>query len=141
MTRRSAGALVPVLWVFAITQLALGLWMAISPGSFFDDFGPFGARNDHYVRDVSTFYIALGAAGLVAVRRPRWRVPLLAFATIEYALHAINHLADIGDSHPAWNGPVTFASVTAGGLVIAWMLWEASREERASARGAERDGQ
>src|SRR3954471_22954526 len=102
--------------------------MAISPSVFFDAIGPFGTRNDHYMRDLATFYIALGAAGLVAVGRPSWRVPVLALATVEFVLHAINHLADIGESDPSWNGPVTFAAVAASAALLGWMLWVAARD-------------
>jgi hypothetical protein len=119
---RGSRALAPLLVVFGVTQLTLGLFQAIAPGTFFDVVGPFGTRNDHYVRDLSTFYIALGLAGLVAVRRPAWRVPVLALATIEFVLHALNHLADIGEADPKWNGPVTFAAVAAGAVLLGWML-------------------
>ena len=50
------------------------------PGFFFDEIGPYGARNDHYMGDLATWYLALGAVALVAVRRARWRVPVLALA-------------------------------------------------------------
>jgi hypothetical protein len=129
MKRDAASALVPLLVVFGLTQLALGLFMAIAPGAFFDAIGPFGARNSHYVRDLSTFYIALGIAGLVAVRRPGWRVPVLALGAVEFALHALNHLIDIGKSHPGWNGPVTFATVAASAALLGWMLRVAARQE------------
>lgn len=132
MRRDPTGALKPLLVVFGVTQLALGLFMAIAPGTFFEAIGPFGARNGHYVRDLATFYIALGAAGLVAVRRPAWRVPVLALATVEFVLHAINHLADIGESDPAWNGPVTFAAVAASALLLAWMTRVAARDDASS---------
>jgi hypothetical protein len=129
MKRDAASALVPLLVVFGLTQLALGLFMAIAPGAFFDAIGPFGARNSHYVRDLSTFYIALGISGLVAVRRPGWRVPVLALGAVEFALHALNHLIDIGESHPGWNGPVTFATVAASAALLGWMLRVAARQE------------
>lgn len=129
MKRDATSALKPLLVVFGLTQLALGLFMAIAPGAFFDAIGPFGTRNDHYLRDLSTFYIALGAAGLVAVRRPGWRVPVLALATMEFVLHAINHLVDIGDSNPSWNGPVTFAAVAASALLLGWMTRVAARDD------------
>jgi hypothetical protein len=130
MKRDPAGALTPLLVVFGITQLAVGLFLAAAPGAFFDAIGPFGTRNDHYMRDLATFYIALGVAGLVAVRRPGWRVPVLALATIEFVLHAINHLADIGETDPTWNGPATFAAVAASAVLLGWMLRVAAREER-----------
>jgi hypothetical protein len=129
MNRDPTSALRPLLVVFGVTQLALGLFLAIAPGAFFDAIGPFGTRNDHYMRDLSTFYIALGVAGLVAVRRPAWRVPVLAIATVEFVLHALNHLLDIGESDPSWNGPVTFVAVAAGAALIGWMLWAAARED------------
>ena len=55
--------------------------------------------------DLATFYLALGAVALVAVRRERWRVPVLTLALIQYALHSLNHLIDIGDSRPALARP------------------------------------
>src|SRR4051812_50040734 len=103
--------------------------MAISPSTFFEAIGPFGTRNNHYMRDLATFYIALGAAGLVAVRRPSWRGPGLALAAGEFALHAVNHLVDIGESHPAWNGPGAFAAGAARTRPLA-RVW------RGGARGA-----
>ena len=96
----------------AATQLAIGLWMAVSPRSFFDAIGPFGAYNDHYVRDVATWYLAFGAALAVAVRRPSWRAPLLGLAVLQYGLHTVNHLVDIGDADPGWVG--VFDAVTLG---------------------------
>ena len=96
----------------AATQLALGLWMAVSPRSFFDAIGPFGAYNDHYVRDVATWYLAFGAALAVAVRRPSWRAPLLGLAVLQYGLHTVNHLVDMGDADPGWVG--VFDAVTLG---------------------------
>src|SRR2546425_676129 len=41
------------------SELALGMWMALAPTSFFEVLGGFGAQNVHYVRDVSTIYLAL----------------------------------------------------------------------------------
>jgi hypothetical protein len=54
------------LLALGVSQLGLGMWMAASPRTFFHLAG-FGVRNDHYVRDVSTFYVALGAVLLAAV--------------------------------------------------------------------------
>ena len=117
-----------LLILFGVTQAAIGILMWVAPGTFFDDIGPFGTRNDHYLGDLATFYIALGAAGLVAVRRPAWRVPVLALAALEYVLHALNHLLDVNEAHPHANGPATLVAVAAGGVVVGWMLWLAVRE-------------
>jgi presenilin-like A22 family membrane protease len=112
----------PFLIAFAAVQIALGLLLWLTPGFFYDEIGPFGARNDHYMADVATFYLALGAATLVAVRRESWRVPVLALALGQYALHSLNHLIDIGESDPGWIGPADFVSLTLGALLVAWML-------------------
>jgi hypothetical protein len=97
---------VSALIVLGLGQLGLAAWQAFWPGTFFRGFAAFGTRNDHYIRDVATFYFALGAVLLIAARRPRWRIPVLFFAVLQYALHLVNHLIDIGNSHPGWIGPV-----------------------------------
>jgi hypothetical protein len=112
----------PLLIAFGAVQLVLGLLLWLTPGFFYDEIGPFGPRNDHYMGDVATWYLALGAATLLAVRREAWRVPVLALALIQYALHSLNHLIDIGESDPGWIGPADFASLTLTTMLLAWML-------------------
>jgi hypothetical protein len=111
-----------LLIVFAATQVVIGLLLWLAPGFFFDEIGPFGERNDHYMADVATFYLALGAVTFVAVRREAWRVPVLAFALAHYALHALNHLIDIGEPDPSWVGPADFVALAMGAALVAWML-------------------
>jgi hypothetical protein len=72
--------------------------------------------------DLAAFYLALGAVALVAVRRERWRVPVLTLALIQYALHSLNHLIDIGDSDPSWLGPANFVSLVLTTALLGWML-------------------
>lgn len=115
-------ALKPVLLVFAAAQLAIGVLQWATPAFFYDHIGPFGPRNDHYLGDVATFYLALGAAAFVAAGRPSWRVPVLAIAVLQGALHSINHLIDIGNADPAWLGPFDFVSLLATTVLLAWML-------------------
>jgi hypothetical protein len=115
---------------FSVYDLALAAWMAVSPHTFYVRVGPFGAPNDHYVRDVATYNAAIGAALAIAVTRPTWRAPVLALTTLQFALHSVNHLVDIGKSHPAWNGPADFASLTVATVALAWLLREAARARR-----------
>ncbi len=117
--------------VFAVYHLALGLFMAIAPHAFFTAIGPFGARNDHYVRDVATYNLALGAGFAVAIGRASWRVPVLAIATIQFALHSVNHLIDIGKAHPTWTGYFDFFSLAAATALLAW-LWRRAALEAAA---------
>jgi hypothetical protein len=111
-----------ILIAFALGQLLLGLLLWLAPGFFFDEIGPYPPRNDHYMADLATFYLALGAVALVAVRRPSWRVPVLAVALVHYTLHSLNHLIDIGDADPSWLGPANFVSLLLTALLLGWML-------------------
>ena len=120
-----------LLIVFAVTQIVLGLLLWVTPGFFYDEIGPFDSRNDHYMGDLATFYLALGAVGLIGVRRESWRVPVLTLAVIAYALHSLNHLIDVGDADPSWLGPADLAAVFLSTLLLGWML----RQEQARARG------
>ena len=122
-----------LLLVFGVAQLALGALMAVAPGTFFEEIGPYAPRNDHYIRDVATFYLALGAVSLIAWRRPSWRAPVLAFAVLQYALHAVNHLVDVGEADPDELGPLNLASIAVTAAFLAWGLW-AALEEREPAR-------
>jgi hypothetical protein len=87
-----------------------------------------GAFNPHYIRDVASFYGAIGIGLTIAVNRVSWRVPVLALTTIQYALHSVNHLIDIGSAHPAWNGYFDFFSLAAATMLLAW-LWRAAAQE------------
>jgi hypothetical protein len=121
--------------VLAAYNIALALFMAISPHAFYRAVGPFEALNRHYIRDVATFSAALGVGFVVAIRRPSWRVPLLAVTTVQFALHTVNHLVDASSAHPPWTGWFDFASLLAGTLLIAWMWREAARREAAGRSG------
>ena len=116
--------------VFGASQVALGLWQAIHPESFFETVGGFGARNDHFIRDVATWYLALGAALLVAARRAAWRVPVLSLALIQYVLHLVNHVADVAESDPSWAGPVDAVGLAVAAAALAGVLVIARKEAR-----------
>jgi uncharacterized membrane protein len=111
-----------LLAVFGAVQLVLGLLLWLTPGFFFDEIGPYGVRNDHYMGDLATWYIALGAATLLAVRDARWRVPVLAVALLQNTLHVVNHAIDVGNADPEWLGPANLVSLALTSLLLAWML-------------------
>ena len=118
-----------LLVVFAAAQLVLGALLWLTPGFFFDEIGPYGVRNDHYLGDLATWYLALGALALVAVRRAAWRLPVLTLAFVQYALHSVNHLIDVGDAHPKWLGPANLVSLALTCVLLGWMI----NAERAAA--------
>lgn len=127
---------------FALVNLGLAIFMAVSPHGFYVAVGPFAAFNGHYIRDVSTFYAAIAIGMLVSIGRPSWRVPVLAVATLQYALHSLNHLLDIAKAHPAWLGYFDFFSLLLAALALAWLWRTAAIEAQAAtpARAASEAG-
>ena len=117
-----------LLAVFAAVQVVLGLLLWLTPEFFFEQIGPYGDRNDHYMGDLASWYLALGAAALLALSRPSWRAPVLALALIQYALHSLNHLIDVGEADPSWLGPGNLVSLVLTTMLLAWMLREQSAE-------------
>jgi len=88
----------PVLFVLAASALQLGVWIVISPRSFYDDFpgagrhwvsvdGPF---NEHLLRDFGQGQLALAAVLIAAFVRPeRYLVCTAALASL---LFGVPHL-------------------------------------------------
>jgi hypothetical protein len=122
-------ALTAGLTAFGLYQLALGIFMVVAPHSFFTQVGPFGAQNNHYIRDAATYNIALGVVMVLAARRRPWRVPVLAFATLQFALHSINHLIDIDQANKSGIGPGDFIVLTVMTVLLGWLLRLALRRD------------
>jgi hypothetical protein len=120
---------------FAAVELGLAIFMAFAPHVFYTSIGPFGASNEHYLRDVSTFYAALGAGAAISIRRPSWRIPVLAITTVQFGLHSVNHLVDIGKADPGWIGYFDFFSLAAATLQLAWLLRLAARTSPITPKG------
>jgi hypothetical protein len=119
--------------LFAVVYLSQALVMIISPHSFYKSIGGFDSYNPHYLRDVASFAAALGVGLALSLGRVSWRVPMLAVATVQYALHSINHLVDIDIAHPEWTGYFDFFSLAASTLALVWLLRKAVACERAPA--------
>ena len=96
----------------ALYHLAIGGWFLLAPGSAYDTLAEFPPRNDHFLRDVSSFYLAFGLAFWVAARRPSWRAPVLALAAVQYAIHTVIHVFDVGEA--ATDGKGIFSAVSLG---------------------------
>jgi hypothetical protein len=113
-----------------VVHAAAGLFMLFAPGTFYDGLGTFQPRNDHYIRDLATFYVALGVAFAAAGMRPAWRAPVLLLAIVQYALHTANHLCDVGWPEKEWVGPVVAALMAAGLVLLALLAYALTRPPR-----------
>jgi hypothetical protein len=111
-----------LLAAFAAVQVLTGALLWLAPGFFHEEIGPYGVRNDHYMGDLATWHLALGALAFVAIRRAAWRVPVLALAFLQLALHSLNHLIDVGEAEPEWLGPANLVTLALATLLLGWML-------------------
>jgi hypothetical protein len=115
------------LFAFAAYQFAIAAMMVFAPHAFFTDIGPFGVQNDHYLRDTATYNAAFGVALLIAAWRVPWRTPILCCVALQFVLHSVNHLVDIGSAHPYWLGPADFISLALASAVLVWLARESLR--------------
>lgn len=129
--RRPGRAVKALLAAFAGIQIVLGLLLWLAPGFFFDEIGPYGVRNDHYMGDLATWYLVLGGVVLASIRWESWRVPVLVLALAQYALHSLNHLIDVGEANPSWLGPANLVSLVLATVLLARMLQTERRREAA----------
>ncbi|MCW2994374.1 MAG: hypothetical protein JWQ18_1869 [Conexibacter sp.] len=125
--RARAGALRAGVLAVAAIQLVTGLALALTPRAFYDAIADFGPRNEHDLRDMAAFYLASAIVLAIAAGRPSWRAPALALVGLQFALHALNHLLDVGNGDPGWIGPLDLASLALGALVLGGLYLEAVR--------------
>jgi predicted anti-sigma-YlaC factor YlaD len=121
------------LWIalVAVGQLAPALWIVVSPHGFFDQIGPFGPYNAHYLGDAAAFQGGLGVALLASLAWPALRAGALAAVLAVTVLHAFNHWLDVGDAHAGSNaGIVDAISLTVLAILVAGLV----RESRWSVR-------
>jgi hypothetical protein len=95
-------ALVPGIALLAAVHLGIALWMVADSRGFYEQVGPFGAYNSHYIGDAAAFTGGVGLALAAALRWPALRGGVLATAAAVTGLHAFNHWTDLnaanGDS-------------------------------------------
>jgi hypothetical protein len=117
-----------------LTQIAIGVWFAVDPDSFVRTLADYGPADSHFLRDIATFQLGIGIALLAAVGRPAWRAPVLFAALVQSALHTVNHLVDIGETDPGWQGPFNFVSLLVLTIAIAGLMLSAAEAQRSAAR-------
>ena len=117
------------LGVLGLYLVAIALFGVIAPGTFYEELGRFGPRNDHYIHDVAAFQGAVGLLLLMAVRRPSWRVPALTVAALQFGLHAISHATDLSDADPRWVGVVELVGLVLTSAVLAALLARAALDD------------
>lgn len=115
-----------VLGLFALGNLANGLWMLATPVHWYyalpaavPDFGPL---NEHFVRDIGCAFTVLGGWLLAAAVIPSWRIAATLALTAFTVLHAAVHVVDtarglVGPEHWLIDlGGVYLPALLLGGL-------------------------
>jgi hypothetical protein len=107
-----------VLAVVGVTQVATGVLAFFVPGVFYDLAAGYPPENHHFLRDVGSWNLALGAIALYGARRQQWHVPLLGFLALQYVFHTVSHIIDVGDADPSWHGPFGLVTQAFGAVVL-----------------------
>ena len=117
-----------VLIVAGVTQIITGVTALLAPGVFYDVIASYPPENEHFLMDLGSWQIALGAVAVYGARRPEWRVPLLGLVGLQYLLHAVPHLIHVDDPEEGWHGPFALiAQLLGAGLLLGLVAREVRR--------------
>lgn len=111
-------------WVAVVVGATLvlqGAWAFVAPRSFYDTLATFEPYHPHFLRDIGTALIGVGAAAVVAALHPRALVAGLAGLTAFQVLHVVSHIIDRDrGGNPAVDIPLfsILALVTAAALTV-----------------------
>jgi hypothetical protein len=84
--------------VLGLGMLANGIFMLVSPANWYfavpgvTTTGPF---NQHFLRDIGLIFLFVGAAFLIGVRNPAYRLTLWTAASLWLAGHALFHFWEV----------------------------------------------
>ena len=111
--------------VLAVPTLLTGAWAVFAPSSWYSDFGTdlappsaFGAYNEHFVQDLGSGYLGIGAVLVLALVWPRLeavRIALIGFLVFSTP-HLVVHIVERGELS---DGGYYF---TAGSLLFGCLL-------------------
>ena len=119
-----------VLLVAGLSQLLLGAWAFLSPETFYDAIASYPPQNDHFLKDVGSWQVALGAAAVIASRTPSWHVGMLAVLAVQYGLHAVSHAIDLDEAESDAASAATLVALVAAAVLFGALFFR----ERGRAR-------
>ncbi|HEX8086097.1 MAG TPA: hypothetical protein VF529_17520 [Solirubrobacteraceae bacterium] len=107
-----------VLIVAGVTQILVGVLALFAPGAFYDLLASYPPENRHFLKDLGSWQIALGAIAIYGARRADWRVPLLGLIGLQYLLHTGAHVVDAGDAEEGWQDAVAIVTQGLGAVLL-----------------------
>ncbi|HEX8206929.1 MAG TPA: hypothetical protein VF587_12790 [Solirubrobacteraceae bacterium] len=123
-----ADVVTAVIAVVGASQILFGVVAFLFPGTFYDVVAGYPPYNEHFLMDVGSWQIALGALAVYGARRQDWRIGLLGLLALQYALHAIPHFIHFDDaekSGQAWFATVALTATAV--LLVALLVRERAR--------------
>jgi len=88
----------------------------------------------HFVTDVGTAYLTIGAALLWAALSPSRALPLVAVALLFSALHAVHHVGEyLGFGMPTRSVLIELFGIWGPVAILAWLALELRRAEAGAA--------
>jgi hypothetical protein len=115
--------------VVGVMFVVLGLWAFVAPQSFFDTTATFEPYNPHFLHDIGSFMLGLGAVLLLATRMSDGLGVALWGVGVGNAFHLISHVMDTDlGGKPATDIPF-FAAIA---IVLFGAAWARTRGRRPS---------
>ena len=116
--------------VLAVPTVITGLWSILAPASWYSDYGhgiappsAFGHYNEHFVQDLGSGYLGIGAvlvAAAVWLHRETVRVALIGFLAFSVP-HFVIHLVEGGEL--SRSGYIFTNGALGLGIVVAVWVW------------------
>ena len=116
--------------LLALPTLITGLWSIIAPASWYEDYGhgiappsAFGHYNEHFVQDLGSGYLGIGAAlvaSAVWLHRDAVKTALIGFVVFSLP-HFVIHLVEAGDL--SRSGYLVTNGALAIGILVALWVW------------------
>lgn len=108
-----------VLLISGLTQLIVGVWAFVAPDSFYDVVATYPPSNDHFLKDIGSWNVALGLATLHAARTPSWQKGMCGVLAVLYTLHAVSHGIDLDQGEPRSASVATLVSQIVAAVIFA----------------------
>ncbi len=87
-----------ILGLFAVGNLAIGLWMLVDPIHWYHNLPAnvpaTGPPNEHFIRDIGCVFTIMGVALAMAAVVPSYRMPVMIGVTAWNVTHALVHVVD-----------------------------------------------
>ena len=112
----------PVLGALGVFWMLIGVWAFAAPHSFFDVLAEYEPYNRHFIHDIGTMQIGLGAGALAAALTLRPVVSGLVGLTGFQVAHVLSHIIDRDLGGRPWFDIPNLSLAALVGIVLLYAL-------------------